>query len=205
MDSVNLRVVLGSLGPAGGDEAAEAVEGAVELALKAGLHAVEVAESAGFSAVGVGLAGAARDGDFGGGGAQEVEFVIDADGFEVREAQQAPAGGDHHIEQHAFGGAFGLMFEVEAAGEDAEAVGILAFEQDAFGEGAVAVGIAGCAGLAFFGAGSCRFLRVGAISFKLFVGDHESPLEYCGKSVIYSHSASIRLAFTRSAGVVFRL
>jgi len=72
------------------------------------------------------------------GGARHFEF--EAGGLHAPEAEQAPAGHDHGLDQEGFGGVAGVELEGESGGEFVEAPDGFAVQDHGAGHGVVASG-----------------------------------------------------------------
>jgi hypothetical protein len=164
---------------AGGLEALELVEGAVEGALDAGFVAAE-----GFEDAGCGTGVPAEDvGEFvcvdeavvvG----FEVLLVVDEAeieeaGFDGAAAGEAPLGHDDLVDEGGFEGAGGLEVIEEGVEEFVEGLFVFAVDDGVFGGEAVFEGIEANGGLAFGGFGAGAELGIAAIGGALFAGCHK--------------------------------
>ncbi len=164
--------------PAGGLDALELVEGAVEGALDAGLVAAEGVEDAGR---GTGVP--AEDvGEFVFVGKADVavfevplavdEAEIEEAGFDGAAAGEAPLGHDDLVDEGGFEGAGGLEVIEEGVEEFVEGLVVFAADDGVIGSEAVFEGIGADGGLALGGFGAGAVLGVAAIGGDLFVGGH---------------------------------
>jgi hypothetical protein len=136
---VGLRGILGFVSLGEEDE----FDGGVVLALKAGVEA----------------RGAFHVGEGGGG------MLL----FEAEEAEDAPAGGDHFVDEGVFGGEAGVEFALIGLEQFEEFVLALAGEKEGGGEDAVAEGVEFGNGFAFRGDGTLGLGAIGARGFNLCV------------------------------------
>ena len=154
----------------------EVVDGAVELAVAAGLDAVEELE-------GFGVVDEGGDGEGDAAGlADLVPFLLEegplADHFEVDgnvlgepKAAHAPAGEGHFVDEGGFDGVGRLKFRDEGIAEGIEQGAVLVGEEvSAAGVGAVLVGVLRGAGLTLRGYGATGLGSVDARGFGALVG-----------------------------------
>jgi len=163
-------------GAAGGLEALQFVQGAVEGALGAGFVAGQEGES-------VGAAGFAEE-DEGvllvAGRVVEstqiafflIEQPVEEAGFHAAEAAEAPGGHDHLLDEEGFGGADGLVVVLEGLLDFLEFGFPLGFNDGVLGGEAVAEGIEADGGFALGSFGTGAALGVPAIGFDLQFGGH---------------------------------
>jgi len=164
--------------PAGGLDALELVEGAVEGALDAGFVAAEGVEDAGG---GTGVP--AEDvGEFVFLGEVVVvgfevrlvvgEAEIEEAGFDSAAAGEAPLGHDGLVDEGGFEGAGGLEVIEEGVEEFVEGLFVLAVDDGVVGGESVFEGIEANGGLAFGGFGAGAELGVAAVGVDLCFGCH---------------------------------
>jgi hypothetical protein len=159
---------------AGGLEALEFVEGAIEGALDAGFVAADVGEDVGVHAEDVGQFLVLGHVDV---LALDVLLVlIEAEfeeaGFNAAVAGDAPLGHDDLVDEGGFEGAVGLEIVEEGVEEFIEIPVLFADDDGGFGGEAVFEGIEASGGLAFGGFGASAALGILAIGGNLFIGRH---------------------------------
>jgi hypothetical protein len=159
-------------------------ESVAELALVAGVVAVEEIDGAGFAgefaegSEGLGCV-AGRESDFGGG----VDFEVEARGFEVLGAALTPRGYGHVFDQDVFGGGPGLMFVLKIGEKLLELFLGFAGEDDFFREQSVTETVLGRGVFALFGFGAAGFCAVDARGVDLGFGSHFGLIMH-GRSVV---------------------
>jgi hypothetical protein len=170
------RVRLVRWGAAGGLEALQFVEGAVEGAFGAGFVAGQEGESvgaAGFAEEDEGvLLVAGRVLESPQIGVLLIEEPVEEAGFHAAEAAEAPGGHDHLLDEEGFRGADGLVVVLEGLLDSLEFGFLLGFDDGVLGGEAVAEGIEANGGLTLGGLGAGAELGVPAIGFDLQFGGH---------------------------------
>ena len=153
------------------DQAFQAVQGFVVLAIKADFVAAEALLAAGWVLEGehchhcLGR----RVGDAAAFGLLTL-FIVEADGFEGPVAEESPAIDGEVVDQVEFPLVLGQEFPDVGVFEGQETVGGFAEEEDGLGEEAVFDGIAGGDALASGGVGAVGFATVDSARFLLFFG-----------------------------------
>ena len=97
-------------------------------------------------------------------------------GLDANEAALLPIGAEHGVDVEVFGGGFRAVAALVVGGEGVVVGGIFAGDHDGSGVDAVFQGVEAGGGLALGGAGSGRFLRVGAICGDLSWSSHDYEL-----------------------------
>jgi hypothetical protein len=147
----------------------QVVEGAVELAVKGGFVAQEKLGRAG----GFGGAAEGEEGSDGGGadgGVAERDVTVDRRLLGAPDAQLAPAGDDHGLDERHLSLRGRLIFVHEGGEEVEEAALVLAFQDDGGGEQLVTRAVGGGAALAFGRGGAAGEGSVGAGGSDLVFG-----------------------------------
>ena len=164
-------------GAAGGLEALQFVQGAVEGALAAGFVAGQRGESTDFAGVAdedesvLVVAGRVVE-------STQIAFFlmeqpVEEAGFHAAEAAEAPGGHNHLLDEDGFGGADGPVVVLEGLLDFLEFGFPLGFNDGVLGGEAVAEGIKADGGLALGGFGAGAVLGVPAIGFDLQFGGHD--------------------------------
>jgi len=172
--------------PAGGLDALQVVEGAVEGALVAGFVARQGGESVRATAIVLKYIGETVVGG-------EVAVVVvdifgvvdqaqlEEAGFHGADAGEAPGGHDDLVDQEGFQGAGGLKLFLEGGLELVELLAVLDGNDGALGGEAVLGGVAAGGGLALGGFGAGGLEGVAAIGFDLFLGCHGAGVSFQGR------------------------
>src|SRR5580700_5178949 len=92
-----------------------------------------------------------------------IELVVPELGFGLAEPAKQPLGIDEDIDEGAFGGEAGLVFEEVLVGESGEGDGVLTADDLRLGVDAGFQGILGRRGLALDGAWASGFLSIEAV------------------------------------------
>ncbi len=146
-------------------------EGSGELAVEGDVVAEEE-----FGRAGGGVGAAEGEEDLDGFGAEagvlQGDVAVERCFLGSPDAELAPAGGGHGLDEQELGLGGGLVFGIEVGEEGAEAVFGFAFEDYGFGEESVTVGVAGGVLLALRGGGAEGAGAVGAGGSGLFFGGH---------------------------------
>jgi hypothetical protein len=105
--------------------------------------------------------------------------MVDDCGFEIRHADETPAGSRHRVNERCFSRGGGVVFSVKRFDEGLETLGAFTSEDEASCEKGMAGAVPGNYGFTSEGAGPRGFGRVGAVGRYLFSVAIDSSPRYC--------------------------